>query len=116
MLPFAGPCSFGLFLALFGCVFPPPALATSVVCVCFGRSGAVFALGVAFFVTVLAAIAATFEEERGGEGARPMDGANRAGSGSSRFSLGFLNMELVFAGRKACVECVGCQLGGVALR
>ena len=116
MLPFAGPCSFGLFLVLFGCVFPLPALATSVVCVCFGGGGADFALGVAFFVTVLAAIAATLDGERGGEGARPVDGANRAGSGSLRFSLGFLNMELVFAGRKACVECVGCQCGGVALR
>ena len=115
MLPFAGPCSFGLFLALFGCIFPPPGLATSVVCVCFGGGGAVFALGVDFFVTVLAAIAATLDEERGGEGARPVDGANRAGSGSLRFSLGFLNMELIFAGRKACVGCVGLQCGGVAL-
>jgi hypothetical protein len=36
-----------------------------------------FALGVAFFAMVLAGIAATLEEERGGEGARPVDGGNR---------------------------------------
>lgn len=65
------------------------------VCVCFGGGGAVFPLGVAFFVKVLAAMGATLDEERGGEGARPVDGATRAVLGSSRFSRGFLNMAIV---------------------
>ena len=97
MLPFAGPCGFGLFLPLLADVLPPQSLATRVVCVCFGGSGsgAVFALGVPFFVVVLEVMAATLDEERGGEGARPVDGANREVSGRSRFSRGFLNMGFV---------------------
>ena len=92
MLPFAGRCGLGLFLPLKPGVLPPHSFVTSVVCVCFGRGGVVFVLGAAFFVTVLAAIAATLDEERGGEGARPVEGANREVSGSSRFSRGFLNI------------------------
>jgi hypothetical protein len=49
-------------------------------------------LGAAFFAAVLAAMTASLDEERGGEGGRPVDGVNRDDSGSVRFSRGFLNI------------------------
>jgi hypothetical protein len=99
MLPLLVPCGFDLILLLLAGDLLLQSLATRVVCVCFGGGFFVLVLGVAFFVTVLAAMAAAIlDEEWGGDGARPVDGANREVSGSSRFSLGFLNMIVVTDG------------------
>ena len=54
-------------------------------------------LGAAFFVAVLAAMSATRDDERGGDGARPVEGVNRDDSGKERFSRGFLNIEEIIA-------------------
>jgi len=42
-------------------------------------------------------MSATRDDERGGDGARPVDGVNRDDSGKERFSRGFLNIEEVIA-------------------
>ena len=47
-----------------------------------------------FFVATLVAMVALLDEERGGEGGRPVDGASLDVSGNVRFSRGFLNMRL----------------------
>jgi hypothetical protein len=52
----------------------------------------VFGFGAAFFVAVLVAISAAGEDERGGEGGRPVEGVCRDSSGKERFSRGFLNI------------------------
>jgi hypothetical protein len=52
----------------------------------------VLALEAVFFMAVLAAISASLDDERGGEGGRPVEGVSRDDSGSVRFSRGFLNI------------------------
>jgi hypothetical protein len=58
----------------------------------FGGGAFVFGFGAAFFVAVLVAMSAIRDDERGGEGARPVEGVNRDDSGRARFSRGFLNI------------------------
>jgi len=63
----------------------------------FGSSGGAFVLGFGsvLFVVELVIMAVVLDGERGGEGARPVDGVTRDDSGSERFSRGFLNIEML---------------------
>jgi len=58
----------------------------------FGSGAAALAFGVALLVAVFAVMFATLDDERGGEGGRPVEGAMCEDSGSERFSRGFLNI------------------------
>jgi len=95
MLPLGVPSGFALFLPLFAGDFFAQSFPTSFVCVAdfFDGGPAVLAFGVPFLGADFAAMPAMRDEERGGEGARPVENANRADSGSVRLSRGFLNME-----------------------
>jgi hypothetical protein len=66
----------------------------------------VLAFGVARLGAVFAAMFAMRDDERGGEGGRPVEGATCDVSGSARFSRGFLNIGM-------CLEqgCVSCRHG-----
>ena len=100
MLPFGVPAGF-CFLPLFADVFLAKSAGVRVVCIgpFFGGGVFVLVLGDAFFGAVLMAMGAPLDEERGGEGGRPVDGVNRDVSGSVRFSRGFLNMGVGFQQR-----------------
>lgn len=94
MLPFAGPCGL-CFRPLFAGDFLAHSDDTRVVCSPFFLTGIAAAPGldVNLGVAALAAMSAMRDEARGGEGARPIEGATRDVSGKERFSLGFLNIE-----------------------
>lgn len=75
MLPFG--VAFGFFEALLAAAFLAHSDGTRVVCVLVECFEVVFVLDVVFFGAAFAAIFAVVEE-RGGEGGRPVDGANWA--------------------------------------
>lgn len=62
------------------------------VCLGLGRVGVAFDFGVDVLVADFAAIAVAEDLERGGEGARPMDGDRCEMEGRFRFSRGLRNM------------------------
>jgi hypothetical protein len=95
MLPLGVPSGFALFLPLFAADFFAQSLPTSFVCVAdfFDGGAAALDFEAAFLGADFAAMLAMRDGERGGEGARPVEGASRANSGSVRLSRGFLNME-----------------------
>jgi hypothetical protein len=106
MLPFGVPAGF-CFLPLFAGDFltPPDGVRVVWVMAFFGGGAFVLGLGAAFFVAVLAAMFASLDDERGGDGGRPVEGVNRDDSGSVRFSRGFLNIDRVVGHDWAKLQC-----------
>lgn len=106
MLPL-GVCWFLGLLTLFAGDLLAQSDDTSVVCVAaFLGAAEALGLGVALFADVVAMVGV--DDRWGGEGGRPVEGANRDASGSLRFCRGFLNIA------QACPTV--CEIGRQLLR
>lgn len=92
-----------LFLVLCAGDFLLHCVDTRVVCVILGGTLEALGFGGALFVVVVAAMGGYSSEEWGGEGGRPVDGANRDEAESAQFSRGFRNINMSTQSEKNAV-------------